>query len=198
MKKDRSKNLSLPTISSTLYPTTVPTYRSRNSKSSLRDALKTGNSTHIFLTKYLSIDEKKFAPKKENAILRMIKEKRESPEKKRLYSLYNINNNYLRKIKILKRNKKIALNDDFNLEEYQDALIKILTKSVCPDNLIKLYRDFESLNENVRCTEKLRYRNKWDILAKRVENNVPKFLVEKIKSLGQGKRIKEEEANEVY
>lgn len=129
----------------------------------------------------------------EKNIEKILKQKKIPKNKLKLYDLYNINQNFVKKIKELKKNREIAYKKDFKVEEYQDTLIKLLDGKISNQNLSKLNQNFISLNERNNSEgghRKKIHKGKWQILAQRIEHFAPKYLVEKFNSLGEKRQPK--------
>ena len=118
---------------------------------------------------------------------RFIKKKYKDP-KKRFNKIYGINKSYLKRTKELKNNKELAFKDDFDINEYQNAIMQFLEKRVDSINLNSLgqkYRDFNH-KINKRFSPKGRFAN----LAYSIRNHAPNYLINKLRDLDKNKLIK--------
>ena len=174
--------LSLPQIAS------VPSMRAFGSKKKKYNERSAKDIYQYYLDKddnEVDLDEKN--------IEKILKQKKIPKNKLKLYDLYNINQNFVKKIKELKKNREIAYKKDFKVEEYQDTLIKLLDGKISNQNLSKLNQNFISLNERNNSEgghRKKIHKGKWQILAQRIEHFAPKYLVEKFNSLGEKRKPK--------
>ena len=174
--------LSLPQIAS------VPSMRAFGSKKKKYNERSAKDIYQYYLDKddnEVDLDEKN--------IEKILKQKKIPKNKLKLYDLYNINQNFVKKIKELKKNREIAYKKDFKVEEYQDTLIKLLDGKISNQNLSKLNQNFISLNERNNSEgghQKKIHKGKWQILAQRIEHFAPKYLVEKFDSLGEKRQPK--------
>ena len=174
--------LSLPQIAS------VPSMREFGSKKKKYNERSAKDIYQYYLDKddnEVDLDEKN--------IEKILKQKKIPKNKLKLYDLYNINQNFVKKIKELKKNREIAYKKDFKVEEYQDTLIKLLDGKISNQNLSKLNQNFISLNERNNSEgghRKKIHKGKWQILAQRIEHFAPKYLVEKFNSLGEKRQPK--------
>ena len=174
--------LSLPQIAS------VPSMRAFGSKKKKYNERSAKDIYQYYLDKddnEVDLDEKN--------IEKILKQKKIPKNKLKLYDLYNINQNFVKKIKELKKNREIAYKKDFKVEEYQDTLIKLLDGKISNQNLSKLNQNFISLNERNNSESGHRkkiHKGKWQILAQRIEHFAPKYLVEKFNSLGEKRQPK--------
>lgn len=174
--------LSLPQIAS------VPSMRAFGSKKKKYNERSAKDIYQYYLDKddnEVDLDEKN--------IEKILKQKKIPKNKLKLYDLYNINQNFVKKIKELKKNREIAYKKDFKVEEYQDTLIKLLDGKISNQNLSKLNQNFISLNERNNSEgghRKKIHKGKWQILAQRIEHFAPKYLVEKFNSLGEKRQPK--------
>lgn len=176
--------LSLPQIAS------VPSMRAFGSKGKSKNDNK--RSAKDIYQYYLDKDDNEVDLNEKN-IEKILKQKKIPKNKLKLYELYNINQNFVKKIKDLKKNREIAYKKDFKVEEYQDTLIKLLDGKISNQNLSKLNQNFISLNERNNSEgghRKKIHKGKWQILAQRIEHFAPKYLVEKFNSLGEKRKPK--------
>lgn len=181
--------LSLPQIAS------VPSMRSLGSKG--KSKIYNERSAKDIYQYYLDKDDNEVNLDEKN-IEKILKHKKLPKNKLKLYDLYNINQNFVKKIRDLKNNREIAYKKDFKVEEYQDTLIKLLDGKISNQNLSKLNQNFISLNERNNSEGSYRkniHKGKWQILAQRIEHFAPKYLVDKFNSLGEKRKKKEIKEN---
>lgn len=140
---------------------------------------------------YLDKDDNEVDLSEKN-IEKILKQKKIPKNQLKLYDLYNINQNFEKKMRHLKNNREIAYKKDFKVDEYQDTLMKLLEGKISNQNLTRLNQNFLSLNErnNSEGSHQMNtHKGKWQLLAQRIEHFAPKYLVDKFNSLG-GKRKK--------
>ena len=116
-----------------------------------------------------------------------IKRKYRDP-KKRFNKIYCINKSYLKRTKELKNNREIALKDDFDINEYQNAIMQFLENRVDSINLNSLGQNYREFNDkiNKRYSPKGRFTN----LANKIRNHAPIYLINKLRDLDKNKLIK--------
>ena len=173
--------LSLPHIAS------VPSMKSFVSKGKRKKSNE--RSAKDIYKYYLDKDDNEVDLSDKN-IEKILKQKKIPKNRLKLYDLYNINQNFEKKIRHLKNNREIAYKKDFKFEEYQDTLMKLLEGKIGNQNLSRLNQNFLSLNErnNSESSHQMNiHKGKWQLLAQRIEHFAPKYLVDKFNSLG-GKR----------
>ena len=108
--------------------------------------------------------------------------------KKRFYKIYCINKSYLKRTKEIKNNHKIAFKDDFDIDEYQNALLQFLQNRVDIKNLLSLGQDYKEFNE--RINNKFSFKGRFTDLANRIRNHAPTYLVNKLRELDKKKLMK--------
>ena len=116
-----------------------------------------------------------------------IKRKYRDP-KKRFNKIYCINKSYLKRTKELKNNREIALKDDFDINEYQNAIMQFIENRVDSINLNSLGQNYREFNDkiNKRYSPKGRFSN----LANKIRNHAPIYLINKLRDLDKNKLIK--------
>ena len=116
-----------------------------------------------------------------------IKRKYRDP-KKRFNKIYCINKSYIKRTKELKNNREIALKDDFDINEYQNAIMLFLENRVDSINLNSLGQNYREFNDkiNKRFSPKGRFTN----LANKIRNHAPIYLINKLRDLDKNKLIK--------
>ena len=143
-----------------------------------------GKSAKDIYNYYLNLKDKEEVLNEAN-IEKILKAKRIPKNRMKLYELYNISTNFLNKIKKIKNNREIAYKNDFKIEEYQDTLVKLFNGKISSENLVQMNQKFATLNERTNSNhKKFIHKGKWQLLAKKVENFAPKYLIDKFNSLG--------------
>ena len=106
----------------------------------------------------------------------------------RFNKIYCINQSYIKHTKLLKNNRKIAYKKDFDINEYQNAILRFLENRVDSINLNNLGQNYREFNEkmNRKFSPKGRFTN----LANKIMNHAPNYLVDKLKELDKKKLIK--------
>ena len=118
---------------------------------------------------------------------KFIKKKYRDP-KKRFDKIYCINKSYLKRTKELKNNRGIALKDDFDINEYQNAIMQFLENRVNSINLNSLGQNFRDFNDKIN--RKFSPKGRFTILANKIRNHAPIYLINKLKDLDKNKLIK--------
>ena len=111
-----------------------------------------------------------------------------SKRRKELEKIYQINEEYEKKQKIIKRNNEIAFRKDFDIESYQNMLLSFTGMKARRDLMIKMRRDFIDMRKRIVLNGeeyKFKQKNRWDSLAEKVENFVPMFLVNRLNDLSK-------------
>ena len=99
----------------------------------------------------------------------------------KLKRIYCENENFDFIIQELKDNRKLAFKDDFDVEEYQNALLEILEKRISHKNLVNLQDDFRELNKKLYNV--FEPKGRFTFLAEKLRYNLPSFLIEKLRQL---------------
>ena len=136
---------------------------------------------------YLKIEDK--ISKKEKSF--MFKVNKNKIPNKKLQELYNMNTKYVIKEYQIKKNNKIAYQDDFNVNDYQLMLLGFTSMTTRRELVLKMKEKLNDLNNNSRVgNSHSRYnpKSRWENLITNIENNVPLFLIDKFKSLGKRKK----------
>lgn len=136
---------------------------------------------------YIIKKEKKNIIKPIKNFEKFINKKYKDP-KMRFNKIYCINQSYIRHTKLLKNNRKIAYKKDFDINEYQNAILRFLENRVDSINLNNLGQNYREFNEkmNRKFSPKGRFTN----LANKIMNHAPNYLVDKLKELDKKKLIK--------
>ena len=136
---------------------------------------------------YIIKKEKKNIIKPIKNFDKFINKKYKDP-KMRFNKIYCINQSYIRHTKLLKNNRKIAYKKDFDINEYQNAILRFLENRVDSINLNNLGQNYREFNEkmNRKFSPKGRFTN----LANKIMNHAPNYLVDKLKELDKKKLIK--------
>ena len=99
----------------------------------------------------------------------------------KLKRIYCENKNFDLIIQELKDHRKLAFKDDFDIEDYQNALLEILEKRLSQKNLINLQEDYRELNKKI--FNVFEPKGRFTFLADKLKYTVPSFLIEKMKQL---------------
>ena len=99
----------------------------------------------------------------------------------KLKRIYCENKNFDFIIQELKDNRKLAFKDDFDVEEYQNALLEILEKRISHKNLVNLQDDYRELNKKLYNV--FEPKGRFTFLAEKLRYNLPSFLIEKLRQL---------------
>lgn len=136
---------------------------------------------------YIIKKEKKNIIKPIKNFEKFINKKYKDP-KMRFNKIYCINQSYIRHTKQFKNNRKIAYKKDFDINEYQNAILRFLENRVDSINLNNLGHNYREFNEkmNRKFSPKGRFTN----LANKIMNHAPNYLVDKLKELDKKKLIK--------
>ena len=111
-------------------------------------------------------------------------EKKFKIPKNRFKKIYCLDKDYLQNLKEMKCNKYIAFKKDFEIKEYQNALLEMMSKKLDRDRLYCLQQDFQKFNEILDrgcVSPKGRFSN----LADKISNHAPLYLINKLKKLDQ-------------
>ena len=114
-----------------------------------------------------------------------------------LEKIYGNDKNYVKRINELKKNTNIAFKKDFNIEDYQWTLMKLLKKRISDKSMENLGKSYKVFNERNFGTmvPKGRYIN----LADKLKDFLSKEIFEKVKRLDRNYKIfleKNEQANQ--
>ena len=136
---------------------------------------------------YIIKKEKKNIIKPIKNVDKFINRKYKDP-KMRFNKIYCINQSYIRHTKQLKNNRKIAYKKDFDINEYQNAILRFLENRVDSINLNNLGQNYREFNEkmNRKFSPKGRFTN----LANKIMHHAPNYLVDKLRELDKNKLIK--------
>ena len=109
--------------------------------------------------------------------------------------IYGNNPSFMGRINEIKKNNFIAYKKDFNIQDYQNTLLKLLKKKVSPKNLENLESSYKLFNErNFGMTIP---RGRYIDLANKLKNFLSKDIFEKVKRMDKNYLIylekKEEE-----
>lgn len=109
---------------------------------------------------------------------------------KRLLSLYNLNKDYIIQSYKIKQNNNIALQNDFNLQQYHNMLLQFTGVNVRKEFIIKMRDKLKHINTlNTERYNHLKYnpKTRWDKLIEKVGNDLPKYIVDKIRKLNENR-----------
>lgn len=113
-------------------------------------------------------------------------EKKYKDQKKIFDKLYLIDKPFLDRMEEIKSNRLLAYKDDFNIEEYQNILCKMLNKRVGSNSIFYLQQDYKKFNEkNGKGFH--RYKGRYTKLSERIRNNAPSYLIDKLRKLDSDK-----------
>ena len=96
-----------------------------------------------------------------------------------LDKIYGNSEKFLRRVEEIKKNNIIAYKKDFNIEDYQTTLLKILKKRVSLNNYIKLQESYKLFNE--RNYGMIIPRGRYINLAEKLKDFLSKDIYEKMK-----------------
>ena len=176
----KSKSLSLPNLK-------VHNFRLNNMEKektfiqkgnySKKPTLKNKNSEDTIYTFHIEINKKKELSKKE----------------KILKKLYGENNDLLERInKFKKKNNKIALSSNFNVINYQGGLLNFAAQNCSDESLNTLLNNLQNLNEQINFKFSFK-KTRWQLLGQKLSRKIPKYLADKLNSMGN---IREKKRNE--
>ena len=95
--------------------------------------------------------------------------------------IYSVPKSFSRRIEEIKKNNIIAYKNDFDIQDYQSTLIKLLKRSVSPQNLENLEKNFSLFNErNFGITI---FRGRYVVLANKLKDHLTFDNREKLKML---------------
>ena len=130
---------------------------------------------------YLSLETKDIVSDPIDNFTKFI-EKKYRNQKKIFDKLYLIDKPFLDRMEEIKSNRKLAYKDDFNIEEYQNILCKMLNKRVGSNLIFYLQQDYKKFNEkNGKGFH--RYKGRYTKLSERIRNNAPSYLIDKLRKL---------------
>ena len=111
-------------------------------------------------------------------------EKKYKIPKNRFKKIYCLDNEYLQRLKEMKCNKYIAFKKDFEIKEYQNALLEILSSKLDRERLYCLQQDFQKFNEKIErgCVSP---KGRFSFLADKINNHAPLYLINKLKKMDQ-------------
>ena len=171
-----SKNNELPNINNSTY---------NNSLS--RITLTKKNLPVKKIYEYYISQESKNVIKPIKNFSKFIKRKYRDP-KKRFNKIYCINKSYLCRTKEIKNNNYIAFKNDFDIDEYQNAIMQFLQNRVDIQNLHILMQNYKDFNEKIN--RKFSPKGRFTNLANKIRNNAPTYLINRLKDLDKNKLIK--------
>ena len=130
---------------------------------------------------YLSLETKDIVVDPIDNFTKFI-EKKYRNQKKIFDKLYLIDKPFLDRMEEIKSNRLLAYKDDFNIEEYQNILCKMLNKRVGSNSIFYLQQDYKKFNEkNVKGFH--RYKGRYTKLSERIRNNAPSYLIDRLREL---------------
>ena len=122
-----------------------------------------------------------------------INKKKESKKERILKKLYGENNDLLERInKFKKKNNKIALSSNFNVINYQGGLLNFAAQNCSDESLNILLNNLQNLNEQINFKFSFK-KTRWQLLGQKLSRKIPKYLADKLNSMGN---IREKKRNE--
>ena len=94
----------------------------------------------------------------------------------------------MRRTKEIKNNNYIAFKNDFDIDEYQNAIMQFLQNRVDIQNLHILMQNYKDFNEKIN--RKFSPKGRFTNLANKIRNNAPTYLINRLKDLDKNKLIK--------
>lgn len=113
----------------------------------------------------------------------------------KLIKLYKMNDKYMINHYKIKGNNQIAYQNEFKVSDYQSMLLDFTSITARRELLLQMKHSLNNLNKiALPVNKRVQYnpKSRWDYLIQNIENNVPKFLIEKIKTIGKKKYNKKE------
>ena len=95
----------------------------------------------------------------------------------------------------IKGNNQIAYQNEFKVSDYQSMLLDFTSITARRELLLQMKHSLNNLNKiALPVNKRVQYnpKSRWDYLIQNIENNVTKFLIEKIKTIGKKKYNKKE------
>ena len=96
-----------------------------------------------------------------------------------LNKIYGNTDKFLRRIEEIKKNNVIAYKKDFNIENYQNTLLKVLKKRVSEKNYFKLQASFKKFNE--RNFGMFEPKGRFVVLAEKLKDFLSREIYENMK-----------------
>ena len=96
-----------------------------------------------------------------------------------LKKIYGYSEKFLKRMEVIKKNNIIAYKKDFNIEDYQNTLLKILKERVSEKSYIKLQASYKQFNE--RNYGLLIPRGRYVSLAEKLKDFLSRDIYEKMK-----------------
>ena len=130
---------------------------------------------------YLSLETKDIVVDPIDNFTKFI-EKKYRNQKKIFDKLYLNDKPFLDRLEEIKSNRKLAYKDDFNIEEYQNILCKMLNKRVGSNLIFYLQQDYKKFND-LNGKGFHRYKGRYTKLSERIRNHAPSYLIDKLRKL---------------
>ena len=106
---------------------------------------------------------------------------------KLLNKIYQDNGDWFNKFKIIKRNDRIALQNTFNIETYQNKLLGIFisNNSRLENNniLCEMKKNFMKIQNILNGEKPIQKNKRWNDIADKLEYLIPQHLISKIRGL---------------
>lgn len=104
-----------------------------------------------------------------------------------LNKIYGNSKTFLKRVEEIKKNNVIALKKDFNIEDYQKALLQILKKRISERSYIKLQTNYKLFNE--RNYDQLVPKGRFITLAEKLKDFLSRDIYEKMKRNDRNYRL---------
>lgn len=184
--KQLHQQLSLPsTASSTCFPKTI----NHSNSCKIVRKLKPLQDLNLLYNNYLNYKTTNIHTKSKRPPLltAFINEKFTD---KKLLSLYNLDKDYIIQSYKIKQNSSIAFQNDFNLKHYHNMLLQFTGFNVRKEFIVKMKDKLKHIRAlNTERPNYLKYnpKTRWDTLIEKVGNDLPKYIVDKIKRLNESR-----------
>ena len=179
-QNNKSDNIILPKI----LNSNKKNHRKKNIQFAIRSKHKKISATDIYLH-YLRENEKdKYKLDNQSTIEDFAKYLKNNNNKKFNYSfekIYGDDQSFINRMNEIKKNKNLAYKNDFNIQDYQRTLLKLLKKRVSDKSLENLDRRYKLFNE--RNFGMMIPRGRYISLADKLKDFLSKDIFEKVKRL---------------
>ena len=179
-QNNKSDNIILPKI----LNSNKKNHRKKNIPFAIRSKHKKISATDIYLH-YLRENEKdKYKLDNQSTIEDFAKYLKNNNNKKFNYSfekIYGDDQSFINRMNEIKKNKNLAYKNDFNIQDYQRTLLKLLKKRVSDKSLENLDRRYKLFNE--RNFGMMIPRGRYISLADKLKDFLSKDIFEKVKRL---------------
>ena len=179
-QNNKSDNIILPKI----LNSKKKNYRKKNVSFFIKSKHKKISASDIYLH-YLKENEKdKYKVDHQSTIVDFAKYLKNNDNKKFNYGfekIYGDDISFINRINEIKKNKNLAYKNDFNIQDYQRTLLKLLKKRVSDKSLEKLDNSYKLFNE--RNFGMMIPRGRYISLADKLKDFLSKDIFEKVKRL---------------